>query len=380
MAIHMLAPALPLLQRGLGASVAQAQLVISVYLVSLGAGQLLLGPLVDRWGRVQVLLTGLGFFIAGSIASSLAPSLDTLLAARILQAIGGAAGLVSARVLVVDLFGTEGGAGQQAKLMMIVLISPALAPLIGAYLASFGGWRLVFGVLAATGVLAMLLTLRFLKRPAPGRQQVSGRRPSLFSDLARLACNRSFVLSTCVLAGGSSALYIFLASGAFVLEQQYGLGERAAGTCFLLVALASIGGTRLVHLADRRWDAMLAGCALLLTGSLLLLLLSAAGMAGPAVLTGSMMLLGLGAGVTGPAAIHNAVSAEIGLAGTGASVAGSTQMLVSGAAMIPVGWLAPITPLKLGIALVIAAGMAFAAAAVRVRQVGPRPPRQGTVL
>ncbi len=366
MAIHMLAPALPLVQRDLSASVGQAQLVIPIYLFGLGGGQLLMGPLVDRWGRLKVLVLGLILFVLGSLVSAFALSLEMLLVARGLQAVGGAAGLVCSRALVADLFGSQGGAKEQAKLMMVVLISPALAPLVGAYLASWGGWRLVFCALAAIAVLAFALVLTFLRR----RQRASATRHArapLSSDLARLARNRSFVLSTCTLAAGSSALYMFLASGAFLLEQQFGLDERSAGVCFLLVAVAGIVGTRLLQVIEQRWDSMVSGTMLLLTGSLSLLLLASVGITGPWVVTICMMALGLGAGVVGPAAIHNAVSAEIGLAGTGASIAGSVQMLVSGAATVPVGWLGTITSLKLGLALSIATGLALTAALLRAR-------------
>lgn len=374
MAIHMLAPGLPLVQRDLSASVAQAQLVITIYLFGLGGGQLLMGPLVDRWGRMNVLVTGLVLFVLGSLASAFAFNLEMLLGARALQAVGGAAGLVCSRALVADIFGSQGGAREQAKLMMVVLISPAIAPLVGAYLASWGGWRLVFGALACIAVVGFVLVLTLLPRREAAPVAQNARAP-LLADLARLMRNRSFILSTCTLAAGSSALYMFLTSGAFLLEQRFGLDERSAGICFLLVAVAGIAGTRLVHIIEPRGDSMVSGSLLLMTGSAALLVLASIGITGPWVVTICMMALGLGAGVVGPAAIHNAVSAEIGLAGTGASIAGSVQMLVSGAATIPVGWLGPITSAKLGLLLSIATGLSLTAAIFRARHVRFHPGR-----
>lgn len=363
MAIHMLAPALPLLQRDLGTNVSGAQMVIGTYLFGLGIGQLLAGPLVDRLGRRRVLFSGLLLFMAASAASALVPDLESLLIARVLQAIGGAAGLVTSRVLVADLFSREDGAGMQASLMMVVLISPAISPVIGSFLASAGGWRMVPALLAVVGLFTLVMAWRLLPKGDFGRRaSASGSGPSLRMDMLRLARNRVFVLATMAMAAASSALYMFLASGAFILEQQFGLDEKAAGLCFLLVAVASIAGTRLVRWTGRRWDTLLAGCGIILFGSLAALMLALADITGPAALVGPILFLGLGAGLVGPAAINISVTAEPGLAGTGASLTGAAQMLVSGAATIPLGWLAPVTTLKLTLALSIAASISFGAA------------------
>ena len=366
MAIHMLAPALPLLQRSLDIDVSEAQLVISVYLVSLGIGQFLFGPLVDRLGRMTVLYSGLALFAAGSVVAMLAPSFEWLLAARALQAVGGAACLVCSRALVADIFGNEGGARHQAKLMTVVLISPSLSPLIGAYLASWGGWQTIFVVLAAIALITLAIVMSLIQRRI-AHLAAPPRRGNLIADIGRLGRNRAFVLATATLAAGSSALYIFLTTGAFLLEQQFGLGERSAGLCFLLVAVAGIAGTLLVRSVDRWTDPMVAGCICLLAGSASLLLLAAAGVEGPGIATGCMMVLGVGAGLVGPSAIHIAVSAEAGLAGTGASIAGSVQMLASGAATIPAGWASPVTSAKLGLTLTVATSCALCAALLRYR-------------
>jgi DHA1 family bicyclomycin/chloramphenicol resistance-like MFS transporter len=362
MAIHMLTPALPLLQRDLGTNITGAQLVIGTYLVGLGIGQLLAGPLVDRLGRRRLLFAGLLLFTTASTASAIAPDLESLLAARALQAIGGAAGLVTSRVLIADLFSREDGAAMQASLMMVVLVSPAISPVIGGLLASMGGWRLVPALLALVCLFTLMVSWKFLPRIELAPPTASTIRGSLRSDIARLARNRTFVLATIALSTASSALYMFLSSGAFLLEEQYGLDEKAAGIGFLLVAVASIAGTRMVRWIGRRWNTLLAGCSFILFGSLAGLMLALLGITGPAALIGPMLFLGLGAGVAGPSAINIAVTAEVGLAGTGASMAGASQMLFSGAATVPLGWFAPITSLKLTLALSLASGISFCAA------------------
>lgn len=141
MAIHMLVPALPLIAADFAIGEARAQQVVSAYLAGLAGGQLVAGPLVDRLGRRPVMLAGLALYILGAAASAFAPQPEWLLLARLVQAAGGACGVVTARVMVGDVFGSARAAGVQATLMTIVLISPAIAPVIGGTIADLAGWR-----------------------------------------------------------------------------------------------------------------------------------------------------------------------------------------------------------------------------------------------
>jgi DHA1 family bicyclomycin/chloramphenicol resistance-like MFS transporter len=134
MAIHMLVPALPVLAGELGLNPARAQQVVSVYLGGLACGQLIAGPVADRWGRRPVLLLGLACYMLGAAGGALAANFPLLLGARLLQAMGGAAGVVASRVMVGDLFDRAEAASRQATLMTIVLLSPAISPVIGGSL------------------------------------------------------------------------------------------------------------------------------------------------------------------------------------------------------------------------------------------------------
>ncbi|MBK6802232.1 Bcr/CflA family efflux MFS transporter [Novosphingobium sp.] len=361
MAIHMLVPALPQLARDLRLEAGDAQLAVSVYLAGLGAGQLLAGPAVDRIGRRPVLLAGIAAYVLGALGSALAPALPWLLAARLLQALGGAAGVVTARVMVGDLFGREEQARRQATLMMVVLISPSVAPVVGGLLADLGGWRLIPGMLGVSALAALAIALPML--PATRAAPPASARPFM-PDLLRLLRNRQFLAVTLTLAGGSSTLYLFLSSAAFLLHD-FGLSESQSGLCFLVVAATSIAGTRLVGPLGRRTDAVLAGVGLILSGATIELALALVGVTGPAALIAPMMLVGLGAGVVGPSAISILLYVEEGLAGTATSIAGATQMLASGVATVAFAQFAPVSPLRLAIALAIAASGAFAGAIAR---------------
>lgn len=365
MAIHMLVPALPLIAADFSIGEAKAQQVVSAYLAGLAIGQLVAGPLIDRAGRRPVMLTGLALFILGSVMAAIAPEPRFLLLARLMQAAGGACGVVTARVMVGDLFGPARAAGVQATLMTIVLISPAIAPVIGGTVADLAGWRAVFCMLALAGLLALLAALRRLPETAPPSQR--DERSGLIASYSKLARNRQFVLTVLTLGAASSGLYMFLGAAPFLLIHRFGLSSGEAGLALLWVAGASIVGTRLVVPVERRFSALIAGTASSALGATTALVLALLGIEGVVPLIAPVMLLGLGAGLAGPVAFNSVAFAEVRLAATATSLAGALQMLASGTAMSLLGLLAPVDPKRLGCALVAAAWTALVCALSRSR-------------
>lgn len=366
-AIHMLVPALPLIAAELAIGEAKAQQVVSVYLAGLGAGQLLAGPLIDRLGRRPLMLAGLWLFIIGALAGALATTTGLLLAARAMQAAGGAFGVVTARVMVGDLFGKDKAAGVQATLMTIVLISPAIAPVIGGSLADLAGWRAIFAVLALGG--AATLAAAFRRLPETAQAGAATARTGLIASYGKLARNRQFLLTAVTLGAASSGLFMFLGAAPFLLIHRFGLSSGEAGMALLWVAAASIVGTRLVVLVERRSSALVVGTVSSAVGATIALVLALAGIEGVVPLIAPIMLLGLGAGLTGPVAFNAVGFAEPGLAATATSLAGAFQMLASGTAMSVLGLFAPIDPLRLAMAMVMTTATALSCALARSRAV-----------
>lgn len=365
MAIHMLVPALPLLAREMTVGEARAQQAVSVYLAGLAGGQLIAGPLADRLGRRPVMLWGLACYIAGALGAALAPAMPVLLAARLLQALGGAAGVVSARVIVGELYGREEAAARQATLMSIVLISPALAPVVGGVIADFAGWRAVFLMLAATGLAGLVSARLILPAATTTAAEEQRQRPPLVHGYARLFRNRRFVLTTVALAASSGSLYMFLGAAPFLLIGKGGLTPSEAGMGLLVVAGAGIAGTRLMRLAQQYGDAAVFGTASAATGAFSALLLAALGFHTPLALLAPVTLLGLGAGLTGPAAISEVAFAEAGLAATATSLAGALQMLASSLAMTALGLFAPLDSLRVCLALALSSAVGLTSALLR---------------
>lgn len=361
LATQLLVPALPSIAAELEVGIASAQLIIGVFLIGLGAGQLLVGPLTDRMERRSLLLLGLLVYASSSLLGLVASSFGLLLLARLGQAAGSAAGLVTARVLLNQMVVPEKAVAAQASLMTVVLVSPVLAPVIGGLLTETVGWRAIMAGLALAALTAALVVNRSIPArdgPAPAV------RPPLRVAYRRILASRRFLSAAGAMAFGSASLYLFLGSAPFLLEQSYRLAPRETGMALLLVASASIAGTRVVTLIDRRTDPLLV--------STVLGLLAAATLAGvswlgdpvlPLLLT-PLVLLGLTAGLTGPTAISHILASEPGLEGTTTSLAGALQMTASAVLAWLLGPFAAASALHLGLSLMPLTGAALLASLI----------------
>ena len=356
---QLLVPVLPIVAHDLGTGSGAAQRLIAIYLVGLACGQLAAGPLFDRHGRRGVVLIGLGLFGLGSLLAALAASYPLLLGARFIQAIGGAVGIVGSRVLVSDLFPPDEAVRRQSTLMAFVLISPALAPALGGALGEALGWRTIMLVLCLAALGGMVWTRRSLPQLAP---PATTRPRRLIADIARLAVNRRFLSATATIAGGSSALYLYLTAAPFLLAGDHGLSARESGLVLMLIAFASIAGTFCVAWIDRRRSALLTGSVLIAVAPVLLLAADRSGWHSLPALLVPMAVLGLGAGICGPAGIARVLRSEPGLEGTSTALCGALQMGASAACAGLFSQVAPIHAATLALALLAPASLALLAA------------------
>lgn len=324
LAIHLFVPAMPAVARDLAASPATVQLAVSLYLLGLGGGQLIAGPVSDAIGRRPVLLAGTGIFVAGSIAAALAPDAHVLLVARFIEACGAAAAVVAARTIVSDLSPRADAAANLALLTSAILLSPTLAPTIGGALVSLAGWRFVFVTLALTGALIAALAIFLIPAHAPHAE-----RPRLAHAYVRLARNGRFRGYVAGNSLASSALYIFLSGSPFLLIGLWHLSPAQAGLCYLVVAACGILGTFLVRRLNRHHDAFRIGLIAIAAGGGLMLVIALLGASNPIALIGPMLLVGTGGGIAAPTGIAGAMHAEDGIAGTASSLAGAIQMITT---------------------------------------------------
>ena len=242
MAIDFYLPSFPTLALAFSTNVEHVQLTLSAYFIGLAGGQLLYGPLADRFGRRKPLLFGVLLFTVASVICSMASSLEWLIAARFLQALGGCAGIVISRAVVRDLCDPLASAKAFSQLMLVMGVAPILAPAIGGMLLTQFGWQSIFICLALFGALCGVAVALWLPETLPQDAPRSAlpQAPSKYLEILK---DRQFVIHA--LTGGLAiaGIFAYIAGSPFVFIQLYGVpaehygwlfGANAAG--FILLA------------------------------------------------------------------------------------------------------------------------------------------------
>jgi MFS transporter, DHA1 family, multidrug resistance protein len=328
LAMHVFVPALPQAAADLGASPGSIQLTVSCYILGLAVGQLIYGPVSDRFGRRPVLIAGLAIYVVAGFGAVLAPGVHSLIAARLFQALGGGAGMVLGRAIVRDGAGTADSTKRLALMNLMVTLGPGIAPLIGTALAALAGWRSIFVALCLFGVANLLLTCWLL--PETGVGTGHGTR-TVVRNYRGLLASPAFL--GYAVGGGcaTTSMYAFIATAPFIFIGQLHRPGREVGIYLAL----NIAGLWLGSLAASRLVGRLPIKRLLVNGNLLSFLGATTFLL--AVITGhlsvpltvlTMALFTFGAGVTSPAALAEALSVNPLVAGSASGVYGFTQMVV----------------------------------------------------
>lgn len=352
-----------------GTSQARVQLTLSGYVAAYGILQLVHGALSDRIGRKPVLLAGLGLAFAGSTLAAAASELWMLVAARVLQGAGSAAGVVIARAMVQDLFTGRERTRVMAFMGMTIGVSPPLAMLLGGQVHVRLGWQANFIAMAVLAAVLMVAAWRGLPPNKPQRVQPSGGLGELFSGYAHLARQPSFLLYVLILAMTSASFYAFL-GGAPIVLAGYGVRPEHIGWYIMSVPCAYVVGnylcTRLVRwLPDGR--IMLIGHLCTVTCVVLILALGLAGLHTPLSLALPLVLLGIGHGLLMPATLGGAVGLVPALAGSAAAVGGLMQQLTGALGGFVVGLVPHVGPVNLGLQMLVSVVVGLVAQLVLLR-------------
>lgn len=354
MSIDMYLPAFPALQADLATDAASVERTLSVFFIGLAVGQLLYGPASDRHGRRLPLLAGLALYTIASAGCALAGSIGQLQAWRALQAFGGCAGVVTARAVVRDVFGPREAARVLSSLLLVMGVAPILAPIVGGWVLAALGWRALFGVLFAFGLVLWIATARALPDTAPEQRVVTLTVGSVAAAFARVAREPRFRRAALACACGSCVLFAYISSAPLLFIGMIGLTPSAFTFVFAGNAAGLIGASQFNRLLLRREEtAVILWRALLLQALAAVALVAAASFTAPSLLTIGLplLLVVLLLGLVLPNATALALAPFDRDAGTASALLGALQYGLPGLATLAIGLLHDGTPRPMAFAV-----------------------------
>ncbi|MBO6784273.1 MAG: multidrug effflux MFS transporter [Alphaproteobacteria bacterium] len=240
--IHVILPVLPSIETAFGASDAVTQLTLTLGVVTMAISTIGYGPAADRFGRKPVILFGLVMFVAGSALCVWSANIEVLIFGRVVQAIGGAAGLVISRAIIRDMFSREQSARVIGQVMSIVIIAPIVAPVVGGFLAEFAGWRYVFVLAVAMGAISLVVAVpgvRETHTPDTG-SNILRQMLRAFPELLRTPA----FLAYAGYAGCGMGMFMVIAGGMpFVMVEVFDASPSAFGLWFMLMTGSFLLGT-----------------------------------------------------------------------------------------------------------------------------------------
>jgi DHA1 family bicyclomycin/chloramphenicol resistance-like MFS transporter len=373
-AIDMYLPALPSIGGSLGATPAAVQMSLMVFFITLGACQLVYGPLSDIFGRKLPIYAGLAIFTIGSVGCAFAPNINVLIGFRVMQSLGACAGMVVPRAVVRDLYTGHDATRLMSLLMLVVSISPILAPLTGSLIIAGFGWRGVFWALTIAGAIAFLLAATQLKETREIHHRADSSWASAIAAYRTLLADRAFLGLTLVGAFGVSSFFIYLASASFVIVNHYGLTPTMFSLCFALNAAAFFGVSQLTAPMTAKYGLARVIRVAVSGFAVAMSILAVLFVAGGDSLVLMMIFLFVGYGFLGlvlPTTAVLSLENHGAIAGTASALMGALQFVVGAAVMAVSGIFANGAPKPMVIGIAISAAIAFAIARVTL------PPENG---
>lgn len=252
--IDMYLPGFPAIAKDLNTTVAHITLSITSFFIGISIGQMIYGPLLDKYGRKKPLYIGLVVYLLTSIACAYAPTANALIGIRFLQALGSCAGMVASRALVRDIFPVNENAKIFSLLMLVLALSPIVAPTLGGYMTSLFGWQSIFFVLASIAALTILLV--YFKLPAGRKPETSLSllpRPIIngFLEVARVPQFYTYAFAGAI---ASSGLYAYIAGSPFVFMEMYHVSDKQYGWIFAFIAMGLITASQVNTLLLRKYS------------------------------------------------------------------------------------------------------------------------------
>ncbi|WP_313950970.1 multidrug effflux MFS transporter [Accumulibacter sp.] len=333
-------PALPTLARVFASDAGGVQLTLSVFLAGFACGQIFYGPLSDRFGRRPIMLGGLAIYCLATIGCIFAPSIELLIAARFVQAIGACAGPVLGRAVVRDVWGAIESARIIAYMGGAMAIAPLLGPTLGGFLTVLFGWQSNFVVLLIVSVVLFVAVARLLGESNVHRHPQATNPRQVVANFRLLLADRRYLGYVLSFSFSYSALFAFISASSFVLSDRYGLTPELFGMSFGIV----VSGYLLGSLASGKLVRRLGGDTLLACGAWLGAIAGATmaalelwGVHSLASTLGPMFFCTAATGLVMPNAIAKALAPYPKMAGSASALMGFVQMTLAALVGIAVG-------------------------------------------
>ena len=339
-AVDMYLPAMPAIAIGLNAEVASVQLTLISYFIAFGMAQLMYGPWADQVGRKVPLYAGLTIFVLASAGCAMAGSIESLIAFRALQGFGGAVLMVVPRAVIRDMHTGTAATKLMAMVMLVISISPMLAPLAGSGMIAIGDWRLIFWALCGAAALSLLLTTFGLPETLAVKDRVPVNLPNLWRGTKVLVRDPVFMGLTLIGGFGFASFMVFIASASFVYTGQFGLSPTQFSVAFAINAIGFFAASQAAGPLGEKYGILpvIRWAVLGFAGfSGLLLLIGLAGYATLPVIVAGLFMANACLGLIIPTTMVMALDPHGEIAGLASSLGGTLQMVTGGVMVVLTG-------------------------------------------
>ncbi len=333
--IDMYLPGFPAIARDLHTDISHVGLSLTSYFLGISFGQLLYGPLMDRFGRKRPLMVGLSIYIAAAVGCAVSPSISFLIAMRLFLALGGCVGVAGARAVVRDLFSGNEAARMLSALVLVFGVAPIVAPTVGGLVASTLGWRFIFLILAVIASLVLAAVIHLFQESKEADTSISLHPASVLRGYLGLFREPLFVTYTIVAAAAAGGFFSYISGSPFVYMNLLGFSATQFGLIYGTNAVGLIVGSQI----NRRWLRFMDGTSILRIVvaaqcclAVVLLTWSSMGFAGSMVVLGLIFGVVSGHGFVNPNAMARALQPFTRNAGSAASMMGCLQMVAGAAA------------------------------------------------
>jgi len=335
-AVDMYLPALPAIGTDLGTAPDTVMLSLTSYFIAFGLFQIIFGTVSDMYGRKAPLYAGIGLFVIAGIGCALATNIETLVALRFLQGIGGAAGIIVPRAIVRDMYSGVEEVKMFSMLMLVFSVSPLLAPLAGSFIVEDLGWPAIFWALTIAGMAGIVLLMTLVEETLPKEKRIKADFSALKAAYKTLFADKAFLGMTLAGAFSITAFFIYLGNSPFVLSDHYGLSERQYSLAFSANALAFFAAAQCNEYLGKRF------------GMHAVMIPAAIGFASIMTLLGVLFFLGFDSfwlmagllflgfsfvGILMPTIMVLALEDHGAIAGTAASLMNTVQLMIGAAAI-----------------------------------------------